>query len=109
MGIFKKLASVFSSQPRGDRNVFWLYVECAHCGEIIESRINLYNDLSADTSDDSKVAYFTRKVLVGNQRCFRPIEVKLQFDQNRNLIDRQITGGQFSTKEAYLDKHSSRN
>jgi hypothetical protein len=36
-----------------------------------------------------------RKVLIGSGRCFQPIEVKLTFDANRNIISREITGGDF--------------
>jgi hypothetical protein len=32
---------------------------------------------------------------MGDQLCFQKIEVELTFDQNRNVIDRQIKGGKF--------------
>jgi hypothetical protein len=48
-----------------------------------------------------KLYYFSRKVLIGSRGCFEPIEVKLTFDPQRRLISREITGGQFTSKEEY--------
>jgi hypothetical protein len=39
--------------------------------------------------------YICRKVIVGSQRCYQPIDVSLTFDSRRRLVDKQITGGQF--------------
>jgi hypothetical protein len=36
-----------------------------------------------------------RKILMGEGRCFQQIEVVLKFDQDRRMVDRTISGGDF--------------
>lgn len=93
MSFFKKLSNIFSSSTNA--NAYWLAVQCKRCGEVIRARINLNNDLSLDYDQDDRATYFCRKMLIGEGRCFQRIEVELTFDENRRLIDRQITGGKF--------------
>jgi hypothetical protein len=33
--------------------------------------------------------------LVGNNRCFQQIEVELKFNSSRQILEQQVTGGQF--------------
>ena len=101
----KRLASLFT--PEGARNAYayWLYVQCDRCGEKIRTRVDLRNDLSVrygETEQDTTL--FCRKTLVGNGRCFWPIEVELTFDTGHQLIDRQIRGGRFISEEDYFDQ-----
>lgn len=99
MSLFKKITSIFSSPPnRSDPTAFWVTVRCNRCGEIIRSRVNLSNDLSA-AYDGNRTSYVCRKVLLGESRCFQQIEVVLKFDENRKLLDRTISGGEFVTQE----------
>lgn len=99
MSIWKKISNLFSPQAnRGEANAMWVTVRCNRCGEIIRSRINLSNDLSAEY-DGSRTTYTCRKVLLGESRCFQQIEVILKFDENRKLVDRVVSGGQFVTQE----------
>jgi hypothetical protein len=97
MSILKKISGMFtSSSSAGDDPALWVTVKCSRCGENIQARIDLRNDLSVDYGDDgSDTGYICRKTLIGEQRCFQRIEVKLSFDKNRQLIDRDITGGDF--------------
>ena len=100
MDIFKRLADLFNSPtPASSRGTFYaVLVKCARCGEVVEGHINLNNDLSYEDDESGEGAASTmvvRKVLVGNARCFQPIEVVLRFDTNRRLLDRKITGGTF--------------
>jgi hypothetical protein len=69
-------------------------VKCSRCGEVIEGRVDLDNDLSLDYEGDSSI-YFVRKGLIGNNRCFQQIEVELKFDSSRQLLEQNVTGGQF--------------
>lgn len=85
-----------SSGGAGDDPALWVTAKCSRCGEIIQARIDLRNDLSIDYSDSGgEMYYICRKTLIGEQRCFQRIEVKLTFDKNRQLIDQDITGGDF--------------
>jgi len=87
------LKNLFSSTPaKPPKNYFTFNVKCKRCGEIIEGRIDLDNDLSLN---DEGNGYIVRKGLIGGNRCFQQIEVELTFDSSRQLIDKSITGGMF--------------
>ena len=92
MGFLKKL---FSSEPsRPEKHYYTFNVKCNRCGEIIEGRVDLSNDLSLDYEDD-QVVYFVRKGLIGNNRCFQQIEVEMKFNSSRELIEQGVQGGKF--------------
>jgi hypothetical protein len=93
MDILKKISSLFSTPD--DSGAYWIEVKCRRCGETIRSRVNLNNDLSVNYGDDGKTTYYCRKVLMGQERCFQRLEVELTFNENKRLIDRQISGGSF--------------
>ena len=102
MSFLKKIASALSPRGAEGGEVLWVYVRCNKCGEAIKTRIDLRHDLTPNYNDEGRVAdYVLRKVLIGSQRCFEPIEVKLTFDTQRRAITREITGGQFISKEEY--------
>lgn len=90
MNLRKVLSKLFTPSSPSD-NAYWLAVKCHRCGEIVQARINLSNDLSLDDEGN----YFCRKVLVGSHGCYQPIEVELKFNAQRQLLNRHITGGQF--------------
>lgn len=104
MSILKKIGKFFSASP--DKTpIYWLFVQCNHCGEKIKTRVNLYNDLSIRYGEKNKKdSYFCRKVIIGADRCYRPIEVEMTFDGSKKLVDRQITGGQFISNEEFVDE-----
>ena len=92
MSFFKKL---FSGAPaKQDKNYYTFSVKCNRCGEIIEGRVDLDNDLSLEYEDDHSV-YFVRKGLMGNNRCFQQIEVEMKFTSTRELIEQEVKGGTF--------------
>jgi len=97
VNFLKRLSALFAGRDQhGEGSSFWITVQCDHCGEVIRTRVDLINDLSAEYGEGETVTnYFCRKVLIGRQRCFRPIEVMLKFDVHRKLIDQQITDGKF--------------
>lgn len=93
MGFLKNL---FNSTPaKPEKHYYTFNVKCNRCGEIIEGRIDLDNDLSLN---DEGNGYIVRKGLIGGGRCFQQIEVELTFDSSRQLLEQQIIGGQFSTQ-----------
>ena len=91
MGFIKKLFSGTPAKPNKRYYVF--QVRCKRCGELIEGRVDLDNDLSVEFENDREV-FHVRKGLVGNNRCFQQIEVELKFDSARQLLEQQVTGGQ---------------
>jgi len=101
MGFLKKLQSVFTAPSSTDKRILWVYVQCDKCGEVLQGRVDLYNDLSIQDAGES-AGYFCRKVLIGSQRCYQPMEVELTFDKNRKLTNQEIKGGKFATEANYL-------
>jgi hypothetical protein len=102
MSFLKKLGSLFSAPARDNRSL-WLYVKCDKCGEILKGRVDLYNDLSVQYEDSGRQSsYFCRKVFMGSNRCYQPIEVELSFDKNRQLSDEEIRGGKIVSEEEFL-------
>ena len=92
MGFLKKIFGGGTAKP--DKRYYTFHVKCNRCGEVIEGRVDLDNDLSLDYEGDSTV-YFVRKGVVGNNRCFQQIEVEMRFTPARTLIEQDVTGGQF--------------
>ena len=104
--VLKRIASFFS--PRTPQREYFFYVRCQQCGEVIRGRVDLYNELSVEyDSRGAPESYFTRKVLVGAQRCYRPIEVELTFDRNRTLLNQEIRGGQAAGVADYEAQQNS--
>ena len=89
MGFLKKLFGGGTASSSSDFYTFT--VHCNRCGETIEGKVNLSNDLSLDDEG----GYRVRKVLMGSGLCFQQIEVQLNFDAAKQLQDKQISGGKF--------------
>ena len=97
MNLLKTLAGLFTAplQSSGG-HLYSLAVQCNRCGEVIQAQVNLNNDLSVEYDENGNVtSYFCRKVLIGKQRCYQPIEVTLTFDAKRKLAGRKVTDGKF--------------
>ena len=100
MRFLKKIASALSPKGAEEGEVLWVYARCDKCGEALKTRVDLRHDLTPNYSDEGRVTdYVVRKVLIGSQRCFEPVEVKLTFDAQRRAVSREINGGQFISKE----------
>ncbi len=103
MGLFKKLKGKVTAPSDKDAAAYWVYVKCNRCGEVIRTRVDLHNDLSINYGEqEGETTYFCRKYLIGSKRCFQQIEVAFTFNQGRHLIDQQISGGEFISRDEYL-------
>ena len=95
MGFLKKLFGGTSSQSQKEYYVF--QVKCKRCGEILEGRVDVDNDLSVEYESGGDI-FYCRKVLMGDGKnlCFQQIEVGLKFNANRKLLERRVeSGGDF--------------
>ncbi len=90
MGFLKNLFSNTPAKP--EKRYYVFQVKCRRCGEIIEGRVDLDNDLSLN---DEGNGYLVRKALMGANRCFQQIEVELKFDSSRQLQEQHIAGGEY--------------
>lgn len=84
--------------PAGNvKDELWLEVRCSRCGEVIRARVDLRNELSLlDEGEPEAAVYFCRKVLIGAQGCYQPVEVELFFDASRSVVSRKVQGGEFT-------------
>jgi hypothetical protein len=89
--------SLFSGSGKADSDALWIVVKCNRCGEVTRARIDLRNDLSIEYDEAGDLpTYFCRKVLMGEGGiCFQRMEVELTFDAHRNVVNREVSGGQF--------------
>lgn len=100
MGWLKQL---FTRRPReSSHNALWVYVQCRRCGEAIAIRADRRYDLASEWREPGEAgpAYTMHKDIVG-ERCFQRISVDVGFDARLQLVQQQITGGDFLTAEAY--------
>ena len=101
MKLIKKIAGFLTASGSPDRG-FRIYTRCDRCGEKLSTRIDLYTDLTIRYAEGGgKDVYYTRKGIIGSGLCFEPIEVILTFDPKRNLVEKEISGGQFITAEEF--------
>lgn len=91
----KFLAKLFSPQPSNYGRTYDFTVRCKRCGETISNQINLSNEPSLEFDENGKSFYLCRKVLIGPGPCFQQIEAIFKFNEQRGLLERQISGGEF--------------
>ena len=97
MKILQKISGLFTGPGKSSGGPsLSITVRCGRCGERIEARVDLNHDLSAEFGEgEREAAYFCRKVLIGKQGCYAPVEVRLKFDARRRLTEKQVSGGTF--------------
>ena len=92
MNLLQKIFGGSSASPQKHEYIF--SVKCLRCGEIIQGRVNLDNDLSVEYEESGDI-YYARKILMGVNKCFQRMEVELKFTSSRELLERHVTGGEF--------------
>ncbi len=97
MDFLKRLGKILSAPPPTTGRSLFLYVQCNKCGEKLRARVDVWNELTPefDGKSDDPISYQCRKVLVGENKCYQPIELTLKFDKNHKLVDKRIMGGNF--------------
>ncbi len=89
------LQKLFGGSPaKPEKRYYTFSTKCLRCGEIITGRVDLDNDLSIEYEEGGDV-FYSRKVLMGSGICFQRVEVELKFSSAHELIEKQITGGEF--------------
>jgi hypothetical protein len=91
MDIMSFLKNLFTT-AKPEKEYFNFQVKCKRCGEIVEGRVDLHNDLSLNEEGNG---FLVRKGLMGANRCFQQIEVELTFDSSRQIQEKTISGGEF--------------
>jgi hypothetical protein len=89
------LQKLFGGSPASPQTHDYTFsVKCLRCGETIEGRVDLNNDLSVEYEAGGDV-YYARKILMGENKCFQRMEVELKFTSSRELLEQHISGGVF--------------
>jgi hypothetical protein len=102
MGFLDTLKRLFQADP--DRHHKTVYARCARCGEILKTRLNLYNDLSVEYGGRrGQDSYYARKVLLGDSGCFNRVELEMTFDSQRRLVEVEAQGGEYLTPEEAVE------
>lgn len=96
MSLLDRISRLFKPRPQRFESTFHHFtVRCNRCGELIEGKINVYNDPSVEYSEGGKPTYFCRKVLMGAGHCYQQIDVTFRFDAAKKVIERTVSGGEF--------------
>lgn len=102
MNFLKNLFRLLSGgAPRGNSRYLPIYVLSHRCNEPVCGQVDLLNELSQ--VDDGPHAYFTRKVLhtSGERRCFSQVDVTLYFNQNKQVVEHEVSGGRWLSADEY--------
>jgi hypothetical protein len=92
----------------GDKEGMYFYVRSQRSGEVIQVRLHRFNDLSL--TEDGR-GYYVRKLATGS-RGYDQVELELHFDQKRNFLSANITGGDLVERadyEAFLAQQEAEN
>lgn len=95
MNFLKNLFGGGSAQPQDDGIYF--YVRCSNCKRVLHARLNAANDLSLNDEG----GYEVRKEMM-DDRCFRRITLTAHFDARRQLLNKEVVGGEFIDKATWL-------
>ena len=94
MGILDGIKKIFLPPPPFER-YYPFHARCRRCGEVLEGRVDRYNELSVEY-EGGKPVYYCRKVLMGSGPCYQAVETTFKFDEGRNnVLERQVSGGEF--------------
>ncbi len=102
MNFLKRLFSGGGSVPPGG---MFFYIRSRRSGEIIQLRLDL-NQLTPEYENERVSGYYTHKTLVG-QRSFERLEAEFQFDPNKRLLEKTVSGGEFVTREDWVAQQES--
>jgi hypothetical protein len=102
MAVWDRLKKVLGGQRSGGKDDgIYFYVRCDRCREKVRVRLNPHSELQQEFGDSGQDSGYSVRKMVVDQRCFRPIEVRMRFDASRHEQSREIEGGTFLTQQEY--------
>jgi len=92
MGFFDRLKA-FVSGASANNDQMIVTIRCKRCGELIQTRVNLNNDLSSEEGEDSN-GFVCRKGMMGTgaNHCYEKFELTLRFDERKKYLSAEILG-----------------
>lgn len=124
MGLLDGILSIFGlgrggggGGRAGDRGLY-VYIRCDRCQDVVQVRINPFNELSELSDEDDEGvenprssnpnARFVVTKGVVDAKCYRPMRLTMLFDGRRRELDRSIEGGTSVDHEAWEAAQASR-
>lgn len=95
MDLLKRLFGLGDGEKDHDPQGIYLYVECDRCGAQVRVRADKKYDLNR--TDDG----FTWHKTIVDSKCFQQIPTVVHFDRDYNVVEAEIEGGHYITKEVY--------
>ncbi len=104
MSFLKRLFSKREkSSPRpGRKDILWLYIKCNKCGKTLRLFVNKNTDLENQYKETGGTGpnYILKKEAM-DDKCFTKIFIRIEFDNNKNMLSQEITNAEFISKEKF--------
>jgi hypothetical protein len=84
------------NQVDADKDGFFFYVACDNCDNHLRLRVGRSYDLEREENG----GYSWRKTIVDG-RCFRKMEARVLFDSSYRVVEKEIEGGRFVSREEW--------
>ena len=89
----ESVKNLFAFKPLASTgNILVLAVKCGHCGETVTLRVNKVTDLQPDWDSGQEGYLLTKEVQ--DAKCFKIIKLSARFDQMKNLVSAEVSGGE---------------
>lgn len=95
MSFLRKLFGGGESKPTADKEGFFVYVQCDHCGKQLRLRVQKQHDLNREDG-----GYVWHKTIV-DSRCFRQMPAVVHFDGAYDIVSAEIDGGRFISQAEF--------
>ena len=98
MGILDFIKRLFTGGSKS--KLINIYIKDDKCGEKIKLVLRKGYDIVREFDEDKEASFSTKKVAICDN-CYSNIEVFIEFDNNYNIISKNIENGEFITKDEY--------
>lgn len=104
MGLLNFLKKLFRAPQNS--NIISIYLRDKKCKEKIKVLVRKSYDIQPLYEEEETAAYRLNKVVICN-KCYNKIHLTLDFDQNYNIIKKNVEGGEIITEEEYNEEIGS--
>ena len=101
MGFLRNLFGGKKDQPYVDKNGIYLYVKVNNLDSRVKVRADKQHDLMRTDN-----GFVWHKTIV-DSKYFRRMQAVVHFDNNYNIVSRELEGGTFISEEEYLSAETA--
>ncbi|MDR7401000.1 MAG: hypothetical protein QN155_02060 [Armatimonadota bacterium] len=91
MDILRRLRALWGARPAGPPGALVFSVQCDHCGEVVQVRVDPRWDLSQEFDGDLTGHRLSKDVL--GVRCNRLMRLRVSFDRSYRITATEVDGG----------------